>query len=327
MTDYPSVKKRKSSWRQAQIQRKWKDLIVIFIVSVLLLVLFTGIKGTLSVKNQAQKSTWGGDESLGVVLKTDPVSVLIYQTDPQRINLYTVGSDIFYATGDALQPSKKVAELFNLEGPETASALTSLTGVNFSKYYFYKEPLNLSSKSVDEIFKDFASLKTPVKVIFGSFGSGTTNLTKVEILKLWWQVKGMEMKQIESSSMDSFTDEILSGSGEKFKGLDYEKTTSQLGKFFHGFAEKKRKVAIINASGEPGSLKLAGDLVSSYGWNVTSLSSEGEQQTGRIISSQKDGETQDLAKIFGCDINQAQNDQEQSVITIILGKDFAQKYF
>lgn len=327
MTDYPSNKRSKSSWRQAQIHKKWRDLAAIFIVAVLGIVLFSGVKSGFSFKGALQNSTWTGKVSLGVALKTDPPSILIYQKEPQNLHLYLIDSDVYYATGDASQPTKKVGDIYSGGGPKTTSLLTTLTGINISKYFFYARPKSASAQSANAFFKDFASPKTPFAVIFGNFESDQTNFTKLEILKLWWQVKGMELKQISVSDIGGYTDEVIGVKGENFNGLDYDKTSVQIGKLFHDFAEKNKKIEIINASGVTSSASLAQDLIVSYGWGVTNMKSEQQQDTTKILASQKENEAQDLAKIFGCDIFQAQNGQDKEVITIVLGKDFADKYF
>lgn len=310
------------------MRKKIRDLFAVFLVAILGLLIINGLFRAIVIRREITKSVWNGQASLAIAINSKPPSVAIYQKDPQKITFFTIPGELEYATGIAGDPVKSVDSLFSLPGPEATGVLTNLLGINVANHFYYNLPPEINENSYTELFKDFASIKTPIGLLLGRVGDvGRTNLTSAEIFHLWWQVKGLFQSQVELSTLASYSEEILGAGDLKFKGIDREKTTEVMGKYFYDTQGKEYKITIRNASGVVGASRLAGELLESYGWTIEALDTAEVEPRTYIIGNRKDAESEDLAKLFSCDIVSTQYEPNQGKVTIVLGEDFAARYF
>lgn len=331
MTDYPASKRgrNRSSWKQAQIYKKGRELLAVFIVGILGLILLSGALKAINLRKEMKETVWDGKSSIAVVLNSQPPSLLIYQREPQKIVLLSIPKDRSYATGNADFPVRRIADSFDtLNGNETVGVLTNLLGVDINKYFLFSKRPEITSNNYESFFKNFASIKTPLGLFFGKVDElGSTNLTQVELFNLWWQVKGLSLKQVDYLSMDTFGDEVIGPNNSTFKGIDREKANLELSKYFRDSKEKKLRVQIRNASGASGAVRLAAELVEARGWIVAGTEQASEEALSRVLSDKREEEANNLAKLFACDIVLTQGEQGGGQVLIVLGQDFAKRYF
>lgn len=331
MTDYPVSKqgKNRSSWKQAQIHKKGREILAVFIVGILGLILLSGFLKAITLKKEINRSVWDATSSMAIAVNSQPPSLVIYQEEPSKIIFLSIPKDLSYATGNADEPVRGIVTSFDAtSGNETIGILTNLFGINVNKYFSFKEKPEISRGNYESFFKDFASIKTPLNLFFGKVDEvGFTNLTQAELFNLWWQVKGLSLKQVDYVSLDSFEDEIVGPKSSIFKGIDREKVNLELSKYFRDNKEKKIRVQIKNASGAAGAGRLAAEIVEAYGWTVTGIEQAGLEPLTRVLADKKEEETNDLAKLFACDIVLTQSEQNEGQTLIVLGQDFAKRYF
>lgn len=310
---------------------KWRDLLSMAVVAVLIFVIISGFIKGIKVKGIFSDATWDGSSPLAIVLNSNPASIVIYQKDPKRITLLKVPEDISFATGDASQPVRRVSEALSLGDEGGRKFLTKYIGAKISGYVLLKTPINLDEKPEKEIFADFAFLTTPISIVFNGLNTQveSTNLSRTDLLKLWWEVKGMSVDRINSVNLGSYTVEIIGPRDSRFKGIDRDLMRSSVSKYFEDYrlSGKSMEVEITNASGEDGFGTLASEISEIAGFDVVRVSSSsGLFEKTQITASKERDEAKYLAKIFDCDIFWRQNGADNSKTLLVIGQDFAKSY-
>ena len=158
----------------------------VFILIVLVFAITNGIAKSFSLKKYFSQSDWDSKSPFMSILATSPPSVFIFQKDPKRLTLFKFDEDAYLVTGrNTLQ---KTADLFSKEDGEKIAKILSLNlGVDAEKYVMLKEKVPAEKESVRNLFKNFASIVSPIKIATGAYDKQieNTNITRIDILKLW----------------------------------------------------------------------------------------------------------------------------------------------
>lgn len=328
MTDFKS---HLNSRRRRKAAGKWQSILAVIVTFILISVIVLGFLRGIKLKGGFAKSIWDGSSPIAIALNTEPVSVLVFQKEPKKIAFLRVPPDISYATGDATDPVKSVNDtLKDYEGSEN-EFLTKYFGVKVGGYVKFSHQIKLDESQAQQIFKDFAFLTTPVSIILNGINSNIveTNLSRVDMLRLWWKVKGISIDDLDYLDLDKYAIEIIGSDGGKFKGLDRD----VLRKSLSGYFEDSRvvgahmEVEIVNASGESGMGMLASDIAEMAGYDITKVASQDSiLDKTKIVVSENKGDANNLAKLFNCDIYRLQNEADTPKTTLFLGRDFAETY-
>lgn len=334
MTDYygrRSVMRHGSySWRRRQVQKKWQNLVSIFITVVLLLALFNGLARGLTLADYLGSSSWSSSSSLAVAAASSPGAVLIYQNDPGRLMLLTFKGNVYWATGNPQKPALAIADIFSqYTGTEMTGLLSQIARVPIGHFLIFENELVADRKSFEKIFKNFASPVTPFKILGKGIDSiADTNLTRGDLIRLWWQVKSLGVDDLHLVDVDAFEELVLPG-GQKVSGVDSASLHRTISQYLENkkLFESGAQIVVQNASGAGGAGVLAGDFVTSVGASVKKVEMiDGEREKSQIVAgSENSHEAAYLAKIFECDIKSLPS-LNKSEIIVIIGRDFAQKY-
>lgn len=327
MTDYRRSTRRKTSARKI----KWPNIIGAVVVLALVFALFNGFLRNFSLGDYFGKSRWDGKSTLSIVLNTKPVSVLIYNNDPKKLYMISLNENANFATGDAEKPILGVSEILDKNSGESlvkVSSLMSRTSVN--NYIILKTQKEASKETLEKFFESNASLFSPLRILASGLGNTKeTNLTRIDLIRLWWQLKSISVNDLEFIDLSGSGEELVVANGEKVLGVDDAYLNRIFARYLEDrkIVEKKENIVIENTSGFFPSGKLAADFATSVGGRVEGVSSLGEvQDKTKIIVKDKNSLTANyLEKIFDCDINSI-NSAEEGKIKIILGSDFADKY-
>ena len=328
MTDYPALKKAHPAWRRKRAERKWREVLAVFVVLVLVVVIVGGLLKTVRLPKD-ESSGWDGELGLAIAINSTPGTVVVYGKTPPKIGVFRADGDLWFATGDASRPVSSVDGIFELPGENAVGVLANLTGVNVSKFVYFKTRPDFLGNGAYKFFVDFASIKSPLLILFGRTDLlASTNMTRVELLTLWWKVKGISVKQVQVKSFSDFADEIIGPGNMKFKSLDRESVWREFLSYFDGLGTKKGDIEIVNDSGVSGAGKLASSIVSAYGFSVTGVStSDNIGETCRLTVFARASDASKLAKALGCDIVLRQDLSQSARIIMFLGREFSQKYF
>src|SRR3989344_4112859 len=217
MTHYPS-------WKKHKIRKDGRNILAVFILIVLVFAITNGIAKSFSLKKYFNQSDWDGKSPFISILKTSPPSIVIFQKDTKRLVLFKLDDNAYLATGGR-EVLQKTSDIFSNEGGEKIAKILSLNlGFDAEKYVLLKEKIPAEKESVRNLFKNFASIVAPLKIAAGAYDKQieNTNITRIDLLKLWWQLKGVSADKLELVEMAPYNEEIITRDNKKVLGVGEE---------------------------------------------------------------------------------------------------------
>lgn len=333
MTDYSFSHRSSHGWRRQEIQKNWRSLLGAFIIVILILAIFNGFNKSISFKNYLGERRWDGKSSFVAALGTFPASVLIYQIDPKRIVLAKFGDETYFETGKFDKPLVKPLEIIaRANGQELARAYSIALGSNIKDYIIFEKKTEANRNNLEEGFKKFASVTTPFVLLSGKIGGEVenTNITRLDMFRLWWRVKGLGINHLELVDLGSFSEEIVTADNTRVLGVDRVSLNKKIRDYLevHEFLESNFKIEVLDASGFSQGAELAANFITSVGLEVVNVSvSDNILDKSRIMAGDKNSnEAKYLANLFECDIFSESKPQKE-VITVVVGQDLAREYF
>ena len=324
---------REPAWKKHQVKRKWQSIVSVFITVTLLFAIVNGLAKGISFKNQLATSKWDGKSSMAVAINTKNPSVFIFQADPKAAIILTNGSDIFYQSGKEEEVLQKVTSNI-LDSPQDLTRLLSHTyGAKIDNYLMLNSENEMDEDFYKKLFINFTSITTPLKLLTYGWGDDikSTNVSRLDAIRLWWQLKSISIENLSVSDLSAYTSEIINYENQKVLGADTVSINRVISNYLESITvvSENKKIRIQNGSKNLKAAKLAASFIESVGGNVVEVSnSDFEYTQTQIIAKDKRSYTLGyLAKIFNCDINGAQNLDNSDEITVIVGADFADTYF
>ena len=304
----------------------------VFILIVLVFAIANGIVKSFSLKNFFDKSAWDGKSPFVSVLETSPPSIFVFQKDPKRLAVFKLDENAYLVTAQK-EGLRKTADIFEKENAQKVARVLSLNlGTDIENFVSFGPKVTAEKQSFENLFKNFASFVTPFKIIGGAYGNGieNTNITRIDLLKLWWQLKEVSAEKIELVELSPYKEEIITADNKKVLGVGEESIRLKISKYLENryLDQEKANVEIINGSKVPGALELAADFASSAGFSVIEAeeSSQISEKTQIVAKDKNSYNVSYLASIFDCDIVSEQNGQGAD-ITVVIGRDFVSNYF
>ncbi len=331
MTDYPA---KRTQWKKQQVKAKWREILAIFIVVFLVFAIFNGFLKAFSLKHVIAKSRWDSQSSLAIALNTKPASVAVYRKDPERLVFVTYESDSYFATGNAQNPLIKVSDVIeNKDGEKLTRLVSSAFGANIDNYIIFKNEKKLNADTARKIFGDFASIATPITIFTRGVGAdvASTNIGRLDMFKLWWQLKGLNVNKLDMVDFSPNDVEIIGKDDSKVRGFDSEVIHREISKYLENqkLRSENAKLEIVNASGVAGAGKLAAQIYESVGFRVVKIDTD---QTDLVVSQLASFDTSSyssrhLATICSCAIFSLPKGTEEGELKLTIGRDFVKKYY
>ncbi len=335
MTDYPANKKssKKPVWAKMEAARKWRAMLAIFICIFLGFFIVNGILRAFSFKKYVSASRWDDSMPYVAAISTTPPSVLVFNKELAQIVILKVPGDLNVPTSDATSPPMEVSDINRRDGGEMTKVLTRVLGLDIQNYAVLKEGREIDQAMAEKAYRDLVSFETLAKIVIVGKVSGieSTNITRIDLLRLWWQVKSSSIKSPKIIDLRQFSEDVVGVRGTKIKSLDRELAHLSINKYFEvrNLADQNIKLEIKNSSGAVGVGQLAGEIAASAGFNVIRVES-GEVKIAkcRIRAASKNSQAVSyLANMFKCDIVSPLPDAQMNLIILDLGSDFAQRLF
>jgi len=323
---------RYPSWKRHTLRRDGKNILAVFILIVLVFAITNGISKSFSLKKYFSKSEWDSKSPFVSIFSTSPPSIFIFNKDPKKLAVFKLDENAYFDTGgeDRL---KRTAQIFQDEDGDKITRITSLNlGIDIEKYVTMKEEVPAEIESMKNLFKNFASITAPFKIIGGLYDREieNTNITRIDLLKLWWQLKGVSANKLEIVELIPYHEEIITRDNKKVLGVEDESIRLKMSQYLENryLDQKKANVEIINGSKVPNALQLAADFASSAGFSVTQAeqSPQISEKTQIVAYDKNSYNASYLASIFDCDIVSESNGQGAD-LTVVIGRDFASNYF
>lgn len=312
MTDYRiSAKSSKSSVKRNK--SKWQGILAIFIVIFLVLALLSGSIKSLFAKGNARSASWDNLSSFVLGLRDNQNSLFIFQKDPKRAVFVKTG---FLGKGlGADQYFKEASVVFGTEVKN------------------YINVGNLSETEIKKKFDNFISLTTPLKILTTGWVSDSmnTNVSRIDALALWWQLKSIRSKDLQFVNLTSFKTLEKGKSDDKVLGTTSDFLNREISKYLENtkIIQEDIELKIVNSSDDGRTSYLAESFISAVGGRVSSISGDTtERSKCNIKTNVKSSYTVGyLAKVFICDINDASQLDDKPSVTLYLGNDFPARYF
>lgn len=325
MTRYPA-------WKKEAINRKWRGLLAIFICVVLFFAAVNGVVKSFSIKNLIARSNWETQSSFVAAVGAKSPGLFVYMTEPKKILLFKFNSEVHMITGKTDDPLAKVSDVIAKGDGAVLDRIMSLaTGVKVDKFITIGEELD--KQTLEKNFKNFASIVTPFRILTRGVGSsdGSTNITRLDAIKLWWQLKGLGVDKLNLVDLSTHNEEVLTDSGNKVLGVDEAELNFEISKYVKNneILVKNVAVNIENRSDRKQALDLAISFSSGAGYNVGRIENAESDLAETVIQASDPGsyEAKYLARIFDCDKISALKGDQGNILNVIIGRNFSRKYF
>lgn len=334
MTNYPA-------WKKRDFREKWRNFLAVFITIVLFFAILNGLVKTFSLKKYLGQIKWDGRSSFVAGLGTWPPSVLVYRKDSPKIAILKLSRDSYFATGKTSEPLVRLGDVVNNKLSDDFTRILSIAfGTRVENYIFFEDQIFVTEESIQNLFKNFSSIRTPFEILGQGLDGNIeeTNITRIDQIRLWWQLKGLSIEKLEINDLSGLAEEIVFANDQKVLGADEASLHLRITKYLENskFLEKNYKVGIHNASGFPAAGELAAEFATSVGLNVVKVetTSGSEDKTRIVTDNREDFAAGYLANIFNCDIvgspfgvSGESIEAGSDEIVVIIGRDFASEYF
>lgn len=326
MADYPH---KKTAWKKQEVAKKWHTIIGIFVTVVLILAVLNGIIKTLSIGKYFGKSTWDGRGAFSAVVNTKPVSIFVYNPIAREIVLVRLDDNLYAQTLDPEKPLARIADFGSNGNGQGLMQITTLAARSPVKsYVILKEQGSSDRAHLESYFKGFASIFSPVKIMTSQLaGVSDTNITRMDMIRLWWQTKSLSINNLNFIDAAGYTQEIILTGGEKVLGVDDVSLHRIMSEHLENrtILEEGRQILVENSSGAVDKGLLAADIVGAVGGQVAGLEHKDNVVPETFIGVSRDSYTASyLAKIFDCDIKTLPDSGERE-LKVVVGADFGQK--
>lgn len=283
----------------------WKSLWPFYLLVVLIFAVINGFLKSVSF-GKSLSYGWDGVSSFAVVVGGKSDSFFVFQKDPKRIVHVVLGS------------------IFNDESPEILLKRSSVyAGTSIKNYIGFGKD---SEEDFLKGFEDFVSYTTPIKIITVGFDSNT-NISRVDALKLWWQLKGTRVEEVDVLKTEAFD---KSGSGSRVLGTTSDAVARVISPYLENMKILKENIdiEIVNASDDVRSVSLAESFILSVGGRVTDVRGDTNNTSGCTVSTNvaESYTASYLEKTFDCDIKETNFDLSRDIVTVTIGQDFAKNY-
>lgn len=326
MTRYPA-------WKRHEVNRKWRGVLAVFITITLTFAAINGILRTFSLKSFFESSRWDGKAPYIAAVGGGSGGLFVFNKQQKKVMLFKLPRDIYLLTGKKEEAFRKVSDVVKSKSGDELSRLVSYSfGVPVGNFILSEALQEIDKNSLQKYLKDYVSPANLIVILIKGTPEGT-NIARLDAFKLWWQLKSLRINNVEVVNLEDNTQGVVAENNQKVLGVDEESLRLKVSPYTKNtYVENENfDLIVVNASGSSLTLGLAADFASSMGYKLEELdSSVSYINDCQVVTHKKDSySAKYLAEIFNCDnISQPdEGDLSTTRIKLILGKEFASKYF
>jgi len=320
------MKKKEPRWKQEQKERKSRKsrLWVRWFLLLAVLLLLGGL--TVKIFRIVQSSGWDGKERATFAVVNDGVGLVSFSPKDKELVLLLIpnGTQIELTHGYGFYRIEAITRLEEIE--KRKDLLQESLGENFGI------AVNGWMKSaVGERGLAFSQSEILDELVSQIEGRGETNLSFWDLVRLWWQIRGVRSDKIHSfdlGQMDILKESRLADQ-EMIFTIDRDLFDTRVGKFFlePRFKTDGLTIEVLNGTSYPGLANQAARIVTNLGGEVVWVGDSGVKSSKSKVQSQKDKRNlypvKKLIQIFGGFWEE--KEEGRADITLILGEDYLQK--
>ena len=329
--------KKLRGWRRKQIQRKKrKKLRIIGLVLIVILIIFLGWFG-FKIYRSITRSIWDGQNQFNLAISSHPVFVASFNPAEKSLNVMLIPQGTFIETIHGYGPCRvesiyRLGELSNKGGELFQGSLQEYLGIPVDAYASEHRTDNIEQRTKET--KEFI-----VKMIGNLLRDrGETNLTKWDLIRLWWEFKNLRQDKITLVDLGqtSVSQQVDLPDGTKANKIDTERLESIMSQFFidKKIKEEDLTVSVLNGTNHLGLANKVATLIKNIGGQVVGVGeienfkSQISNLKCQIRSQKKDKNTytvQKLMKIFGCQWGGEDLENQRSELVLIIEEGYWEK--
>ncbi len=310
-----------------------------FVGLVLLLIFLLVLTGVVfKISRLLVKSVWDGQSQLNLALNPplagQPVLIAAFNPEEKLVNILLIPAGTFIETIHGYGPCRvesvyRLGELNKKGGELFQGSLETYLGLPIEAY------ASLSKGEVEPL-----KVKSGLVEMLGDLlkGEGETNLTKWDLVRLWWNLRNLRQDKISLVDLGqtSASQEVDLPDGTKANKIDTERLESIMSQFF---VDKKIKqedltVAVLNGTNHAGLANQVATLIKNIGSQVVAVgdmeNGEWRMENGecQIKSEKKYKNTytvRKLSHIFGCQWRGEPMTDQRANLVLIVGQSYWEK--
>jgi hypothetical protein len=307
-------------------KRKW--LVLIFLLFVMGFLIF----GFIKIFHSVNRSLWDGRNQLNLVINSQPVMIVSLDYPEKKINILSVPDGTFVEAIHGYGPYRveslyKLGEIKSQGGYLLAGSLQEYFGLNLDGYLtgdqYQPEKMKIKNFLLNQFFNT-------------SRGQRKTNLTRWDLLRIWWQVKKTREDKIIfiDLAQTSVSQEVDLPDGSQAMKIDPERLSRIINQFFidEGLERDDLTVAVLNKTEHFGLANNASKIINNIGGRVIQVSNLQDKTAGNDnceIKSEKkykDSYTvKKLSQIFNCRWSESEENDQRAKIILLVGDDYWHK--
>lgn len=304
---------------------KKKHLLVFFLlVSIIIVVTLLAVK----------KAVWDGRHQINFVIEGNPLIIASFNpADDKSLNLLTIPSSTLIETihGYGQYKVEAISKLGQLEG----RGEDLLTG---SLEEFFSVPIDgyLSPFSPQDLtLADPAAIKKGISATLLDLvkGRGKTNLTKLDLFRLWWQVRKVRADKIKAVNLNETAVFSLTtlADGTSAGEIDAESVGELVVKLFEDRQIRTEDLAIsvLNGTSHFGLANKAAQKVSNLGGRIIEIGvAAGEKEKCEVKTEKANRLNYTVKKLMGifhCRWVEGGPGEYRGQVALILGEDYWRK--
>ena len=308
-------------------------MLLIFLLAFLLIL--GGV--VFKISRSAAKSVWDGQSQLNLALNPSlagqPVLIAAFNPEEKLVNIFLIPAGTFIETIHGYGPCRvesvyRLGEL-NKKGSELfQGSLQEYLGIPvdaFASISNFEFPISNETKN---------SLS---ELLVGLLKSGKTNLTKWDVIRLWWSLRNIRQDKVNLVDLGqtSASQEVDLLDGTKANKIDTERLESIMSQFF---VDKKLKqedltVAVLNGTNHAGLANKVATLIKNIGGQVMTVgdteNGQGESLRQCQIKSEKKYKNsytvRKLSHVFDCQWEGEPMAEQRANLVLIVGKSYWEK--
>lgn len=275
---------------------------------------------------------WDGNYNINLVIKTDSISVLIFNPSQKKVTLMKLSENTFLEVPQGFG-RWQLSSIYGLGGANLLKdSLMSFLGIPIDGFVEFQKPLN--QRSVTELVsKNPLTILTILPYI-------RTDLTPWELVRLKFALSQVRFDKIKN--LDLLTlgvlDKMKLADGTEVVIADPVKLDSVLSDFSDPKLEKEHaSIAVFNATSYPLLAQKAARIITNLGGNVIGTHNTEDKLDKTYIVGEKSDTLKRLSQIFGlscgeapkCDKIKGLNlglESSRAQINLMVGEDFYQKF-
>ncbi len=324
---------RKPAWKNVETKRNGSGTVAgIFVVFVLFGFLAFGFIKNLHIG--ANKVSRAGANTYLAILGTKPTSLFAFQKETAKAAIFTLDDEKKVISGVGAGDLVKIDELKNRgDGLSFLNSMTLAFRAKISNYILFKDAQAMRVEDIKKELDKFTSYRTLIAILFRGEDRDnikSTNITRFDEIKLWWQLKSVRTENIKITDLGGKESEKSTSDGQKVLGVD----EASLNRSLQDFSQSDEvtgeyiKVTVNNPSKNQILSQLAVGFVDNIGADLREVREDGVIVEKTIIYTDRESSktARYLATIFNCDIKRLPETENQDTVLVVLGSDFGNIY-